>query len=343
LSALSGIYGRVVRARRAWYQPHRQRRLRQPVVSVGNLVMGGSGKTPVVAALTRLLQDLGEKPVILSRGYGRRSDTSMVVVSEGRGPIVDVNDSGDEPQMLARALPGTPIIVSADRHKAGSWAEDHLSASIHVLDDGFQHLKLARDVDMLLVSPADLAERVVPAGRLREPVESASAADVVLVPGSDADRARVQSALKVQTAFSVVASSGALCLVHPFGAPCDVKSRRVVAVAAIARPERFFESLSASEFDVADTLSFRDHHWFDEKDVLRIEDMARTAGVGTIVTTEKDAVRLEGLVAARARRPETLSWTFQPYIVRIEPEGPFRAWLTERLRGARQRNAGRSA
>jgi len=344
LSALSGIYGRVVRARRAWYeQPHRQHHLVRPVVSIGNLVVGGSGKTPAVAAVTRILQDLGERPAILSRGYGRRSEAALVVVSDGHGPLVGVADSGDEPQMLARSLPGAVLVVGADRHKAGHWAETHLDATVHVLDDGFQHVRLARDVDLLMMSVNDLTERVLPTGRLREPVEAAEAADAVLVQGSHADRVRVQAALNARTVFEVVPTSAPLRDLHPFGGVSASGPGRVVAVAGIARPERFFAGLTASGFEIASALTFRDHHWFDQRDVQRIQDVARAAGTSLVVTTEKDAVRLEPFVAAQASGPDAVHWTYQPYQVRVEPDATFRAWLAERLAAARQRRATRSA
>jgi tetraacyldisaccharide 4'-kinase len=316
LNALSGIYSRVARARRAWYRaPHRQRHLEQPVISIGNLAMGGSGKTPVVVAVTRLLQQMGEAPAILSRGYGRRSTAPLVIVSEGQDPLVDVTESGDEPQMLARALRGVSVVVSADRHAAGRVAEMRLGATVHVLDDGFQHVRLARDADLVLVSASDLDEAVLPVGRLREPLDAASTADAVLVPGSAADRARVRDALDCSPIFDVVASTGALCLVQPFGEIRGVQhGARVLAVAGIARPQRFVDGLTAAGFDVAKALTFRDHHWFDASDLRRIEDAAQTAECSVIVTTE----------------------------VRIEPESTFRTWLASRLAAARQRRPGPS-
>ena len=149
MNLLSGLYGRVAEARRAWYggHPARQRRLDRPVISVGSLAVGGSGKTPAVAAIVRLLQARGERPVILSRGYGRRAATAgVIVVSDGTRLLEPVERSGDEPQMLARWLPDVPVLVAADRHRAGRVAERQLGASVHVLDDGFQHLRLARDI-----------------------------------------------------------------------------------------------------------------------------------------------------------------------------------------------------
>jgi tetraacyldisaccharide 4'-kinase len=264
----------------------------------------------------------------------------MVVVSEGRGPLVGVADSGDEAQMLSRALPGAAVVVGADRFTAGRWAETHFHTTVHVLDDGFQHVRLARDIDLVLLSAADLDERVLPTGRLREPLDTAAVADAVLVPGSDAERARVQSAVRHSTVFELVPSYGPLRRIHPFGdAATPAGSPRVVAVAGIARPERFLAGLVASGFDVATALTFRDHHWFAEPDVRRIEDAARSAGTSLVVTTEKDAVRLESHVSTQARQAGAVQWAYQPYEVCIEPDATFRAWLSERLAAARQRRA----
>ena len=167
MSLLSGAYGRAARLRRAWYggRPRRIRQLAQPVISVGNLTVGGSGKTPVVAALARLLIAVGERPAILTRGYGRRRGADgVVVVSSGHEVLVPTLQSGDEPQMLARALPGVPVLVSGDRHLAGRLAERTFGCTVHLLDDGFQHVQLARDVDLLVISTADLDERLLPWG-----------------------------------------------------------------------------------------------------------------------------------------------------------------------------------
>jgi len=160
---LSGAYGRITSLRRRWYaRPGVRRRLDHRVVSVGNLSMGGSGKTPVVAALARLLLARGERPAILTRGYGRRDATEGVLVVSDRERVIEpVSRSGDEPQMLARALSGIPVLVSPDRYVAGSFAERRFGATVCLLDDGFQHVQLERDIDLLLVAPGDLQERTV--------------------------------------------------------------------------------------------------------------------------------------------------------------------------------------
>ena len=174
LRALSTAYGAVVAWRRARYahNPSRQRALNRPVISVGNLRVGGSGKTPAVDYIARLLLAAGERPAILTRGYARkRVQEGVTVVSDGARVLGDLAASGDEPLMLARGLPGVRVLVCADRYLAGVLAERRLDATVHMLDDGFQHLDLARDVDLLVVGEEDLDERPLPEGRLREPMD----------------------------------------------------------------------------------------------------------------------------------------------------------------------------
>lgn len=340
MSALSGLYGRIAQLRRAWYdrRPDRRRRLAQPVISVGNLVVGGSGKTPAVAALARLLRAAGERPAILSRGYGRRQGSDgVVVVSDGRGVLVDTPASGDEPQMLARGLPGVPVVVSSDRYLAGVLAERRFGCTVHLLDDGFQHLALARDVDLLMMARADLAERVLPSGRLREPLDAARAADAVLVTGGEEDAAAVGAALRHATVFRVVPRWQAPRLVAPYGGPLPPGGgRRVVAVAGIARPERFFAALRAEGWDVAQEVAFRDHYWFTPRDIESIRRTAVEKGADLIMTTEKDAVRLPQDRPPRLDRP---AFACLPLELAVEPADPFAAWLAERLAAARARQA----
>jgi tetraacyldisaccharide 4'-kinase len=315
---LSGAYGRITQLRRSWYsRPGRRRHLNHRVISVGNLSMGGSGKTPVVAALARLLRDIGERPVVLTRGYGRRDKTEgVLVVSDGLRVLEPVTRSGDEPQLLARTLPGVPVLVCADRYIAGLFAEKQFGATVSILDDGFQHVQLQRDVELLLVSPADLDDCVLPAGRLREPLEVARLADAVLVPGSDAEVAGVAARLGHDKAFRVVSRFGALCT---GGRVVSDRPNRVVAFAGIARPERFFGALRLLGYDVARELTFRDHHWYTRHDAEMIQSAARETNASLVVTTEKDAVRCDMDVAVL------------PMTVSIEPSADFAEWLTLRV------------
>jgi tetraacyldisaccharide 4'-kinase len=333
LRILSALYGRAAEWRRAWYErrPDRRAELARPVISVGNLVVGGSGKTPTVAALARLLQERGERPAILSRGYGRRSATDgVVVVSDGDRVLEPTERSGDEPQMLARSLPGVPVLVARERFLAGCVAERQLNATVHLLDDGFQHLTLARDVDLVIVSPADLDEQILPAGRLRESVAAARQAHALLVPGREEDARGVASRIPgpprgAREAFSISAQYEDLRPVGG-GTSSPIGGQRVLAVSGIARPERFVAALRSRGWEIAGEMAFRDHHWFSARDVESIARAAAGAGADLVVTTEKDATRLS--------LPNLF---YLPMQVTIEPAAAFAEWLMARLRDARAR------
>jgi tetraacyldisaccharide 4'-kinase len=333
---LASLYAASARARRAYYQGSgRQRRLSQPVVSVGNLRVGGTGKTPTVAHLARLLIEMGERPAILSRGYGRRSaPDGVVVVSDGHRMCADLDRSGDEPLMLARAVEGASVLVSRDRYLAGRLAETHLDATVHLLDDGFQHLTLARGTDLLLIGPEDLADaRTLPAGRLREPLSAASCAHAVLVATDTEEQARtVAASLGVADGFTLVRAAGAPQRLDAVRASAPLRGTApVLAAAGIARPDRFFDELRAAGWDVRDALGFPDHHRYSREDGARLADRARKAGAQAIVTTEKDLVRLLPFRPL----PAPVAWV--PLDVRIEPASAFRAWLGGRLDAERGR------
>ncbi len=325
IHALSSAYGRAALWRRRWYarDPARVRHLARPVVSVGNLRVGGTGKTPIAACVAALLRDAGERPAILTRGYGRTvAPPGVTVVSDGRAVLETVERAGDEPLLLARMLPGVPVLVGADRHLSGRMAESRLGATVHVLDDGFQHVELARTVDLLVAAEDDLAQPVVPAGALREPLSAAAAADAVLAPADVVER--VARALRVPVSFRVVRTLGSPRMLTSVPAPA--RSAPVFVVAGIARPERFVVDLISSGWHVAGTMMFRDHHAFTEADLARIEAASRQAGAAIVLTTEKDAVRLEPLAL------HDLPFAAVPLQIDVEPQSLFRDWLLERIR-----------
>jgi tetraacyldisaccharide 4'-kinase len=341
LNALSAVYGRVARLRRSWYarRPDARRTLQRPVVSIGNLVVGGSGKTPVTAAVARLLVQAGERPSVLSRGYARRQDADgAVVVSDGMQILASVQQSGDEPQMLARMLPGVPVVVAADRYLAGCLAERRFDCTVHILDDGFQHLRLVRNADLLIVHPADLDERLLPAGRLREPQVAAKSADALLVPGRPEEVEEVSAALGVRTAFAVTPHYGPARWLDAGAVHSDGPTGgRVVAVAGIAKPQRFFNALRELGWDVACELPFPDHHWFSSADHARIAAAVRELNADGVITTEKDAARLgSGSVPG----PDPV-WAVLPMDVVIEPADAFASWLLARVRTPVRRSAER--
>ena len=324
---LSLLYSRLARARRRYYQrrPHLRRRLAAPVISIGNLTVGGSGKTPIAAEVARALVAMGERPSILSRGYARKiADEGVVIVSDGRGVLVDVDRSGDEPQMLAHAVPRAAVLVSASRYVAGRIAESRLGCTVHVLDDGFQHFDLMRDVDLLV--PPDASEtRALPFGRLREPLDAASAADALLVDG-DVRRADLHVG---PVPLGPAAPIPAFTFTRRLGGPSP--DRPAFAFAGIAKPDRFFADLQKSGWTLTGRRSFSDHHYYSGSELEQIERAAMSSGAGVILTTEKDFVRL-------ASAPRTGTGC-RPQIVAVPLEvtidAAFAPWLAERLRAVR--------
>ena len=319
---LSTFYAAVARRRREFYaaRPDLRRRLRRPVVSVGNLAVGGRGKTPTTACVARVLLDFGERPAILTRGYGRRRvEDGVVIVRDADGIRADLDRSGDEPLMLARQLPGVAILASADRYLAGTLAERHLGATVHLLDDGFQHLQLDRDVDLVIVAGEDLAatSRTLPGGRLREPADALLAADAVLALDDEV------FALGPKPRHAPFQMFRLRRTLH------ETPPRRVFAVAGIARPQRFFADVRAAGHDVAGQRAFADHHRFSARDVERLVRDARAAGAEALITTEKDYVRLLPF------RPFAMPVVRVALTMEPDPLPEFRRWLAGELDAAR--------
>ena len=332
---LSRLYDEAAWRRRRWYarRPEARRRLARPVVSVGALAAGGSGKTPLVAWLARMLVEMGERPAILSRGYGRADPAEgAAVIRDFRQVAGRLAVAGDEPWMLARALDGVAVVVAEDRHLAGRLAETRLGATVHLLDDGFQHFQLERGTDLVLLSAADLDDpRVLPAGRLRERLATARHADAIVLVDVPADRrARVQTGLHPARLFHARRGTGAARVRQPVGETRALEpGARVAAVAGVARPERFFDDVRAAGFDVVHALAFSDHHRYARRDVDRLGAEARRAGAEAIVTTDKDFVRLE------AWMPFDPVLATMPLTCSVTPAAPFREFIAGRLAAER--------
>jgi tetraacyldisaccharide 4'-kinase len=280
LNLLSGMYGGVVGARNAFYDSGwlRSRSLQGPVISVGNLSTGGSGKTPFVILLGELLRARGIRFDVLSRGYGRTSRGVLLVDPGGLA-----KDFGDEPLLIARRLQA-PVVVGEDRYEAGRFAEAQFEAQIHLLDDGFQHRALRRDFDIVLVTPEDARDRLLPAGRLREPLRSLRRADaVVLTSGAAAESFPLTGKSVWRVRRGVVALN-----VPP----------RPVVFCGIARPRNFLLQLRTAGIEPVAEACFRDHHAYTEKDVHDLLQLRQRSEGGGFVTTEKDAVNLGGYLAA---------------------------------------------
>jgi tetraacyldisaccharide 4'-kinase len=319
---LSSLYAAIVRRRRERYarRPDLRQRLRHPVISVGNLAVGGRGKTPMVATITRELLAMGERPAILTRGYARTEPADgVVVVRDPEGIRSDLHRAGDEPLMLARALAGASVLVCPDRFLAGRLAEQRFGTTVHVLDDGFQHLQLDRDIDIVLVGSEDLSRPVtLPSGRLREPLDTIGAADAVVAADDE---------VTIETPVPEVPFFRTRRTLRDGSA--SPGGRRVFAFAGIASPQRFFEDLTALGCSVVGTRAFRDHHPYSRRDLDGLVAAARAVDADALLTTEKDLVRLLPYRPFHAA-VHSVALTMEP-----DPLPEFRQWLAGSLRAAR--------
>lgn len=280
MNPLSTIYGGIIGTRNALYQRGwlRAHRLEGPVVSIGNISAGGSGKTPFVMLLGELLKARGVKFDVLSRGYGRRSRGVLLVDPAGLP-----QQFGDEPLLITRKLQ-VPVIVGEDRYEAGRFAESRFGPQLHLLDDGFQHRALARDFDIVLVTPQDAADKLLPSGGLREPMVSLRRADaVVLASGASAG----SFPLEGKTIWRVRRG------IEPANVP-----PRPVVFCGIARPQNLVLQLRTANIEPVAEAFYRDHHAYSERDVRELLALKQRSEAGGFVTTEKDAVNLGPYLAA---------------------------------------------
>lgn len=305
------------------------KRLRQPVVSVGNIAVGGRNKTPVVAAIASLLHSWGERPAVLSRGYRRRRKSrDVVVVRDAEHMRASLDESGDEPYMLARELPGCCVVVHPDRYRAGLVAEQELHATVHILDDGFQHAQLARDANLVLLTLDDVLHgEVVPAGRLREPLHALADADALIAV--DTTAAELKLALGGVPDVPVFQVRRVPGPPRPLSGTTDFSRLRetpVLLVTAVAEPARVADDLRRAGWLLTDSMAFPDHHDYTADDVRQMVAHARGAGAAALVTTAKDAVKLD-----RHLPVEDFPVAVVPVEVTIEPADVFAAWLQDRL------------
>lgn len=284
MNPLASLFGLGVRTRNALYDRGiaRAHRLSGPVVSIGNLSVGGSGKTPFVLMLGGLLKARGIKFDVLSRGYGRTTRGVALV-----DPAGSARDFGDEPLLIARRLT-VPVIVGEERYQAGVFAEKKFGPQLHLLDDGFQHRSLARNFDIVLVTPEDIRDRLLPAGRLREPLTSLRRADaIVLSSGASPDALSVAGKLEGKLIWRV--RRGIV--------PTNVPGRPVV-FCGIARPKNFVTQLRTAGIEPVAEAFYRDHHAYNDHDIRDLQNLRQRSEADGFVTTEKDAVNLGGFLSA---------------------------------------------
>jgi tetraacyldisaccharide 4'-kinase len=295
-----GVALRHAGYKRGWFKT---RHLSRPVVSVGNLTVGGTGKTPLVVCVTNILLRRGWKPSILTRGYGRGSREEMIVVAPGAGRRANAQEVGDEPALLARALPEVPLIMCADRFRGGQAAEKRFQVDAHILDDGFQHLALARDVDLLALDATQPISdwRVLPAGRQREPLSALRRAQIVVLTRTDsADPKSLQElVLKVHPAAKVFRSRTNLLGWRDAWSDAAVsteaiRAQKVAAFCGIGNPRAFFADLRRWGFSLVAEDAFPDHHVYTGEEIQQLVEDARKNGAAALLTTQKDAVKFSG-------------------------------------------------
>jgi len=306
---LSWLYGMGVRVRTRLYESRRLERVRlpHPVVSVGNLTTGGAGKTPVVMYLARILMGAGMRPAVLSRGYRGRAENSRLLVSNGLDLLCSPADSGDEPYLIATSLPGVPVAVGKDRAASarlipGFGADSKL---VFLLDDAFQHLRIERDLNILVLDASDPfgGGRLLPFGRLREPLAAFKRADWVLITRAhlpfDHEALETEVRLRNRLAPITYFYHDALALLdRATGREVplrELENKQIVALCAIGAPGVFLSDLAHYQMRVAESFVFRDHHAFTQRDVDQVDNAAARLGAYAVVTTEKDAVRLRDL------------------------------------------------
>jgi tetraacyldisaccharide 4'-kinase len=275
-----------------------QSRLQGPVISVGNLSVGGSGKTPIVARFARMLGENGHAVSILTRGYGGSFRGDCLVVSDGTSVSADAALAGDEPVMLARALPAAVVAVGPRRDVVGREVERRFGPRVHLLDDGFQHLRLVRDLDIVCLSLPDLRDRPLPAGRLREPRSALRRAQaLVLWRESESDHDIAAIVRELGSDRTHVAARKVLGFFTPAGEVAAAPARAFI-LCGIARPERLVADVIAGGTSLAGQARFRDHHRFRPAEIDEVVRRARGRRADAIITTEKDLLRLPYLPTA---------------------------------------------
>jgi tetraacyldisaccharide 4'-kinase len=302
-SPIAALYGAVVRLRGWGYAAGvlRTDRLQAPVISIGNLTMGGTGKTPTTIALGKRLLDSGHRVAILSRGYKGEHSGGPLLVSDGQCIHATAREAGDEALVIARNLPRALVAVARKRAQAGAWLEKHFGVDVHLLDDGFQHLQLHRDLNLLVVDATNpFGGGLPPRGRLREPLDAIRRADAVVLSRTEVGHGYDELIEKIRRY-----KPGIPCLfVHqrlvslrklgeekelPLEALSDVD---VVAFAGIGNPSQFLTTLGQAGIRVIQSFSFPDHHYYQTRDYHSLVRECEKLNVNVLITTEKDAEKI---------------------------------------------------
>jgi tetraacyldisaccharide 4'-kinase len=277
LNPLSAAFAAGVAIRNRLYDRGRLRsyRLQAPVVSIGSISAGGAGKTPFLIMVGELLKQRGTSFNVLSRGYGRQTKGIALV-----DPAGTPQEFGDEPLLIARKL-GVPVIVGEDRYGAGQFAEEKFGLQAHLLDDGFQHRRLARDFDIALIAERDVQDSLLPVGRLREPLSAlARASAIVFTDGVASDRIPFRAGQSVwRVARGII--------------PPETRDA-CFAFCGIARPRNFFHELRKAGIQLTGTREFHDHYRYSAADIQSLLKLRQQSHATAFITTEKDEVNLGG-------------------------------------------------
>ncbi|MDH4101435.1 MAG: tetraacyldisaccharide 4'-kinase [Nitrospirota bacterium] len=315
LAALSGFYYSAVSARAFLYRAGllKTKRLPVRVISVGNLTTGGVGKTPMVISLARLLGMDGKKAGIISRGYGRKDESALLVVSDGNKVLAGAEEAGDEPLVIATNVPLAAVVVCADRYKAGLHAVEKLGCKVLILDDGYQRLDLHRDLNILLADASAPFGNgwLLPRGHLREPISAISRADTVVLTRTEATEGKIPPVML--GAISAYAPHATLWLsTHepvdfvdgrgkhiPLG---QLKNRGVYLFSGIASPGSFRLLAEGLGAKITGQRTFGDHHAYTGDELKVLDREAMDSGAELLLTTEKDWVKIESM-ASEVRLP----------------------------------------
>jgi tetraacyldisaccharide 4'-kinase len=340
---LSYVYAFGVRLRLALYRTDYLKTKRLPAftISVGNITVGGTGKTPLVEYIARYLQERGYSVCILTRGYGRKRPRSRQVASDGQQVLQDVDVVGDEALLLADHLPGVPVIADPDRYAAGQWAQERFGCQVFVLDDAFQHLRLERDLNILVIDALNPfgGEQPLPLGLLREPLSEIARAHAIVLTRTDRpfDQIEIEAKLKSLAGDIPIfyAYHDLTSLKSPLSGqrlpPQIMDGRPVATFCGIGNPKAFFDDLQHFGAQLVFQQVFPDHHRYSQKELDQLALTARRQGAYLLVTTEKDWVRLQKLEVS----PEP-----PLYVAQIRPqvvdEALFKSFLLKTVESRQQ-------
>lgn len=307
LSPLSVAYSAVTRLRTAAYQKGilKTTKLPVPVISVGNITAGGTGKTPLVEKVCRILAAEGRRVCVLTRGYGRQNAADRVLVSDATAVLAQAPQSGDEPLLLAENLLGVAAVVcDADRAAAGRWAIEKLDSNVFVLDDGFQHLQLARDLDLVVIDATNPwgGGHLLPHGTLRELPRGLARADCAIITRTEQidDSSALKSEIHKQMGdrpvlASQMTTNGVRQISGTVLNPSTSMPQPVGAFCAIGNPHSFINQLRQENLQLTNTQIFPDHYSYKQADISELSRKAKADGAASLITTAKDAVKLRTL------------------------------------------------